>query len=140
MSVPAETTRRGPAAVADPVLGPLVPTLKTPAVGSSLATARIAADRLDERDIAQLTQYNCRDRVAGLLGRCTPTSLPEPPLKDLKAMTPRGLAKLESTSRKYHSGEQRGDADPFETRFLRKRDRMTDFVKVLMTQKYVTRK
>jgi len=81
-----------------------------------------------------------RNKVAWLLGRAPETSQPSPRLVELEAQMPDAMKTVRSTSRSYYSKEQLADAEPMSRLFLRKRDRMTEFVEVMMHQTHIIRK
>ncbi|CAE8649636.1 unnamed protein product, partial [Polarella glacialis] len=78
--------------------------------------------------------------VAFLLGRAPDASHPPARLKQLEALTPRSIINAGSTSRELHGMEALAGADIRDCSHMHKRDRVTDFVEVMMKQSHLIRK
>jgi len=84
-----------------------------------------------------------QDKVSLLLGRALGNTRKKQPgfsqFTDLED-TRLGKFKPTSMSRHLHSQESVTGGDAWDTRFLRRRDRMTEFVELMMVQTYILRK
>lgn len=92
------------------------------------------------KDIREMAKFRSRDSVAFLLGRAPNTSHPPARLKELEAQTPRSLTDVGSSSKTCHGMLALQGADKMDSSHLRKRDRMTEFVEVMMLQTHIIRK
>lgn len=97
---------------------------------------------LRARDIADMAKRSSRERVGFLLGRAPLSADPPAMLKKLRANTPIALCVPGSTSRHFHSIDQIADASSFRDKadHSRRRDRMTEWVEVMMKQTHTMRK
>lgn len=101
-------------------------------------------DCLPSREVREMAKDSQKqDRVSLLLGRALAnTRAKEKHFTDLTDLQDSRLGRHTptSTSRDLHSRENVTGGDPWDTRFLRRRDRMTEFVELMMVQTYILRK
>lgn len=95
---------------------------------------------LTSREISKIAMERMkRDKVSNLLGRVQQNRGKQAEFADLYSSRAKD-AKATSTTRDAHGQESLAGGDPFETRFLRKRDRLTEFVEAFMAQTHILRK
>lgn len=105
---------------------------------------QLEPDMLPPGELRQMAKNAQRqDKVSLLLGRALGnTRATQDVFSDFTSMEDSKIGRFTptSTSRQLHSKESISGGDPWDTRFLRRRDRMTEFVELMMVQTYVLRK
>eukprot|EP00439_Symbiodinium_sp_Y106_P073504 s1451_g13.t2 len=93
-----------------------------------------------DTEAVRLRQCYIRDNVAFLLGRAPDTSHPPVELKMLEMATPRSLVNVASATKDCHGLAAIEGADRLDGLYTRKRDRVTEYMEILMQQSHLVRK
>ncbi|CAE7614463.1 nphp3 [Symbiodinium sp. CCMP2456] len=97
-------------------------------------------EELSNTEAVRLRQCYIRDNVAFLLGRAPDTSHPPVELKMLEMATPRSLGNVASATKDCHGLAAIEGADRLDGLYTRKRDRVTEYMEILMQQSHLVRK